>query len=116
MPAAQTPAGAHAAPGRPTPTPVGQTTAKPAVDRVNMMMSQASLDVLDATSERILRNTGSRINRSQLVRAMVEAFGESRLAFIACRTEADVKAALLRTYCYAIRMAAREKTEAQRPR
>ncbi len=86
----------------------------PSLERVNLMMSRLSLDVLDTQSAKMLKETGARINRSQIVRAMIEAFGESNLEFRGVQTEADMKTILLRYFGQIGQMIRRARAEAQR--
>ncbi|MGA2713303.1 MAG: hypothetical protein ABSG41_09355 [Bryobacteraceae bacterium] len=75
----------------PEPAQAGQTSPGRATERVNLILSGAALEILDGTAAKIRQDTGCRVNRSEVVRAMVEAFGESRLRFSGVRSERDMK-------------------------
>jgi hypothetical protein len=84
------PASDPAEPTRPRLSPSG-----PSLERVNVVLSRLSLNTLDAASAKIRQDTGCRVNRSEIIRAMVEAFGESHLQFVSCRTETELRAVFL---------------------
>jgi hypothetical protein len=98
----------------PGPVIAAESSPKPAIERVNLVLARETIDALDAISTRILKDTGSHVNRSQLVRAMVAAHKESGIIFVGCRTESDIKTVVKRIYRDAGRMIA--GTEVQRPR
>ena len=66
--------------------------------RVNIMLSTEVLAWLDDATSNIRRQTGSDMNRSMLLRAIVGAFAARRIQFTGLATEAEVRAGLLRWF------------------
>ena len=69
-------------------TPEGASSG---LERVNVCLSPAVLDWLDATGRAMYRSTGWRASRSALLRAIIGAFATAKVTFTGCQNEAQVR-------------------------
>jgi hypothetical protein len=65
----------------PEPAQSGQLSARAASERVNVILSPLVLDWLDAVVADIHGRTGNRVNRSEILRAVMGAFAARRVTF-----------------------------------